>query len=317
MKLSIIIPNYNGAALLEKNIPLVVAAVQHYHEQTKGQVEIIVIDDASTDNSKEILEKFQQNEKKDLLQFFYEVNEKNGGFSPTVNKGIKKANGDLVVLLNSDVSPEKDFLLPLVQHFSDEKIFAVGMMDKSMEDDKEVLRGRGIGQWKRGFLVHAAGKLDKQNSLWVSGGSGMFRKKIWDMLGGLDELFTPFYWEDIDISYRALKSGYKILFEKKSVGIHEHEKGAIKTKYTKDDVQRIAYRNQFIFVWKNADETMLWYHIFWLPYHFLKALGRRDTNFFKGFYSAFLLLPAIIKVRKKVQKLFLISDYDIIAKYKE
>ncbi len=134
---------------------------------------------------------------------------------------------------------------------------------------------------------------------------------------GLDELFNPFYWEDIDISYRALKSGYTVLFEKQSTGVHEHELGAIKKKFTQDDIKKIAYRNQFIFVWKNADETMIWFHSVWLPYHFIKALVRGDKNFFIGFLNAVKLLRTIIKKRNHIQKQYIISDYDIIAKYKE
>ena len=47
--------------------------------------------------------------------------------------------------------PEKDFLKPLMEHFNDESVFAVGCMDKSIENGKTVLRGRGIGKWKKGF----------------------------------------------------------------------------------------------------------------------------------------------------------------------
>ena len=97
-------------------------------------------------------------------------------------------------------------------------------------------------------------------------------KSIWDELGGLDILYNPFYWEDIDLSYRARKSGYKTLFENKSVVRHEHEKGSIKNKYNPQDVKKIAYKNQFIFAWKNSDFSTLIYGHFWLPYHLLKAL---------------------------------------------
>ena len=269
MDISVVIPNYNGVKLLEKNLPKVLDILKNYKE---GKTEVIVVDDASTDKSVELLKRY----KVGTLAI-----PKNLGFSSAVNKGVSKAKGEIVVLLNTDVSPEKDFLRPLLGHFKDEKVFAVGCMDKSMENGKTVLRGRGLGKWEKGFLVHRRGEVDKTNTLWVCGGSGAFRKSIWEKLGGLNELYNPFYWEDIDLSYRALKSGYKIVFESQSIVTHEHEKGAIKSKYSEFQIKTIAYRNQFIFVWENAtDYSLQFLHFVWLPYHFLKALARRDTAFY-------------------------------------
>lgn len=315
MKVSIIIPNYNGEALLGKNIPAIFKASQFFTKETHAAIEIIVIDDASTDASRERLQILQKGAPAEI-SFSVILNEENKGFAPTVNTGVKKASGDILVLLNTDVSPSENFLVPLLSHFSDEKVFAVGAMDKSIEHDTAVLRGRGIGSWKRGFLMHSAGELDKTNSLWVSCGSGAFRKTVWDILGGLDELYAPFYWEDIDISYRALKAGYRVMFARESIVTHEHEKGAIKSKYTQDAITSIAYRNQFIFVWKNADSTMIWFHIVWLPYHVLLAIKRSDKNFLNGLWSAIKLLPKIRKARSTAQKQFFSSDYAIIARYK-
>lgn len=316
MKVSIVIPNYNGEKLLEKNIPSVVEAALFYNQQSKNEVEVIIVDDASQDASKNILEKLH-NEYKNKLPFLYTLKDKNEGFAPTVNQGVKKANGEIVILLNSDVSPQKDFLLPLLSHFSEKSIFAVGAMDKSIEKGKEVLRGRGVGKWERGFLIHQAGKLDKNTTLWVGGGSGAFRKNMWEELEGMDELFAPFYWEDIDISYRALKTGLKIYFEKESIVTHMHEEGAIKSKFSQEVVKKIAYRNQFIFVWKNADDTMLWFHLAWLPYHLIKATLRFDKSFFSGFFAACKLLPKILQKRNNVQKKYIFSDYAIIAGYQQ
>lgn len=294
MNVSVVIPNYNGEEILRKNLPKVLEAV--------GDAEVIVVDDTSTDRSLEVLNSFEKNIK--VIK-----SNRNLGFSSTINKGVQEAKGDIVILLNTDVVPEKDFLKPLLRHFEDGKIFAVGCMDKSIEDDKVVLRGRGIGQWKRGFLAHSRGEVDKTSTLWVNGGSGAFRKSIWRELGGFDELYNPFYWEDIDLSYRALKSGYKIVFEPKSIVVHEHEKGAIKSTYSNSEVKTIAYRNQFIFVWKNAtDLDLQLLHLFWLPYHFIKAFMKGDIAFFKGFFTAFFQLPKIISSSLRAQKMFVLKD---------
>ncbi len=309
MNISIVVPNYNGEELLKKNLPKVLDEAEAYRA---GKCEVIVMDDGSQDNSISVLKEIKS--KNQFLEVF--ENEKNLGFSTTVNRGVKKSSGDIIILLNTDVYPEKNFLKPLLRHFKNEKIFAVGCMDKSLENRKIVLRGRGLGEWRRGFLVHRRGEVDKANTLWVSGGSGAFRKSIWDKLGGFNELYKPFYWEDIDLSYRALKSGYEILFEPASVVIHEHNKGAIKKYYSDFKIKTIAYRNQFIFVWENAtDLNLQFFHIIWLPYHFLKALFRMDTPFFLGFFKAFILLPKIIISSFKAQKMFVKTDYEIVKEF--
>lgn len=311
MKISIVIPNYNGEELLAKNLPKVVEAVYDYKD-----IEIIIVDDGSTDNSLASIKYYVSGDKSKKIKFKIIQNEKNLGFSSVVNRGAQNANGDILVLLNTDVVPKNDFLKPLIDKFHDKLIFAVGCMDESIEDGKVVLRGRGIGRWQKGFLVHKKGEIDKKNTLWVNGGSGAFRKSIWDKLGGFNELYNPFYWEDIDLSYRALKSGYKILFEPTSVVLHEHEKGTIKKKFSPFKIKTIAYRNQFIFVWENATDISLQFlHVFWLPYHFLKALIQLDVPFLIGFLMAFILLPKIIISSFKAQKMFIKKDKEITPVY--
>lgn len=317
MNISIVIPNYNGEKVLKKNLPSVLAACREY---TKGKIEIIIPDDPSTDNSAAVIEEFIKSihDKNIVGKTISNKNKNESGFSKNVNRGASLATGDIIVLLNSDVRPHKNFLAPLVAHFFDEEVFAVGCMDESIEEGETVLRGRGIGRWEKGLFLHDAGKLDKTNSLWVSGGSGAFRKSIWEKLKGLDILYNPFYWEDIDLSYRALKSGYKIFFEQKSIVVHEHEEGAIKKKFRPYQIQKIVYRNQFIFLWKNiTDFRLILSHLFWLPYHMINAARRGDKAFFVGLVQAVVQLPRIIAARKRARKLFTKLDKSIINSHRE
>jgi len=274
MNISVIIPNYNGENILKKNLPKVLDAVKVYR---KGTVEIIIPDDSSTDNSRKIIADFIKGIKEKHIRGKTCENtiRSQGGFSKNVNRGVHVATGDILILLNSDVIPHNDFLEPLLTHFADPKVFAVGCLDESIEKGNVVLRGRGIASWQRGFLVHGAGSVNKQSTFWVSCGSGAFRKSIWDRIGGLNELYNPFYWEDVDLSYRAVKCGYTILFEQKSKVIHAHEEGAIKKYYSEYNKTKVVFRNQFTFVWGNITDIHLIYsHIFWLPYHILKPVLR-------------------------------------------
>jgi len=315
MNISIVIPNYNGEKLLKTNLPKVLDSVKNFK---KGSVEIIIADDPSSDNSGQVIKEFINgiSEKHITGKTIANKNKRESGFSKNVNRGVSLATGDILILLNSDVAPHVDFLEPLLARFDDPQTFGVGCMDESIEGTKMVLRGRGIGRWHKGLLMHAKGSVDNESTLWVSGGSSAFRKSIWDKLKGLDILYNPFYWEDIDLSYRALKSGYKTYFEKKSVVVHEHDKGTIKNKFKPVNIRKIVYRNQFIFIWKNiTDFSFLLSHIFWLPYHFINAARRRDIAFFVGFFSALIQLPSVLRSREQVRKLFTISDRIILKAY--
>lgn len=307
MKISVIIPNYNGENLLRRNIPKVVEAIL----ENKDGFELIIVDDASTDNSLKILKNLKEKYSNKILIKVVR-NDRNLGFSTTVNKGVRESLGDVLILLNTDVEPQEKFLESLLPNFQDEKVFAVGCLDRSEEESRIVERGRGIGAWRRGFLMHSRGDIDRKDTLWVSGGSGAFRKNIWDRLGGLDEIFNPFYWEDIDLSYRALKSGYKIVFENKSIVAHRHSTGAIKSNYSSRKIKEIAYRNQFLFVWKNADFKTFLFHLIWLPYHFMRSLMNGDFAFFIGFGSAFGKIFSVLSSRRKNRKFFTKSDGEIL-----
>lgn len=283
MIISFVIPNYNGLPLLQKNIPRLVGELEKEHAY---QFEIIIVDDCSTDGSTHWIGQYRAKFNSKNIRITFLSNSTNFGFATTANKGAFSANGEFIVFLNSDVYPKHGFLTPTLSHFSDPSVFAVGFMDESKEQEKTILRGRGIGWWERGFYVHKRGEVDGQTTDWVSGGSGMFRKKMFIELKGFDECYSPFYWEDIDLSYRAKQRGYRIMFEKNSIVVHEHTKGAIKTLYTSQKIKEISYRNQFIFVWKNADPGQLMLHIFWLPYHVVRSVMYGDFLFISGFYQA-------------------------------
>jgi GT2 family glycosyltransferase len=278
LSVSIVIPNWNGIELLKKHLPTVI--------KNSDGARIIIVDDHSTDDSVSYLERIFS----DILVVRKDRHE---GFASTVNAGVQEANTDIVVLLNTDIEPEKGFLQPLLSHFSDPDVFAVGCMDKSMENGKVVLRGRGIGWWEKGFYIHKRGEVDKTDTAWVSGGSGAFRRSMWNELGGMDTFFNPFYWEDIDLSYRARKAGWKTLFEPKSIVVHFHEQGKIKKDFSDKEIKRIAFRNQFYFIWKQASVYQFIQSFIWTPIQLLKDMVRRDKSMMWGFFQAIRFFPVI------------------------
>ncbi len=316
MKVSFVIPNFNGETLLQRNMPCVLEVIEKSGKSLDLTIEVIIVDDGSTDESLSVLDGLMDKAASRHVSMQVLKNAQNKGFAPTVNKGVRVATGDIIILLNTDVLPREGFLAPLLTHFSNPEVFAVGCMDESREKGKTVLRGRGLGEWKRGFLEHRRGEVDKSDALWVSGGSGAFRKSIWDSLGGLCTLYAPFYWEDIDLSYRAQKAGYKIIFENKSIVEHKHDSGSIKKASTEEQIKVTAYRNQFFFVWLNiTDTTLLLSHIFWLPYHIGKALKNNDSPFLKGLGQAMLHLGKVLQYRSRYKMLFSISDKKILSRY--
>lgn len=297
MKFSIVIPNYNGSELLKKNLP-------HLLKAAKEQ-EVIVVDDASTDNSIQVINEH-------FPQVKLIVNQRNLRFAKTCNIGVENASGNIIVLLNTDVTPEENFLESLAGHFKDPQVFAVGCL--------EILdvgtRGKSIANFDKGLLSHSQAP-DRMAGItfWAFGGSSAFDRKKWLQLGGLDHLFYPAYWEDIDLSYRAWKQGWKVLFEPKSRVHHQAETTNIKA-FKKEGIKQAASKNQLLFIWKNIHDTrLILQHIFWLPIHFNKALLAGDSSFVIGSLKAFIQLPQALRSRIKQKKLSTISDRIILDKF--
>jgi GT2 family glycosyltransferase len=294
LSVSIVIPNYNGEDLLPKHLPHVLRSFKN----TKNNiVEIIVVDDASTDRSAKLLKKF-----------FPEVkiyrHKRNRGFSSSVNTGVRYAKGDLVCLLNTDVSPTDSFLSPVLPYFNQMDVFAVSLHERGY--------GWAKGEFKDGFIEHKSGPESKKvhDSFWASGGSSVFDRKKWWDLGGLDEKnLSPYYWEDLDICYRGQKRGWKVIWEPKSNVLHEHE--STTSKIPKKLRQRIQERNQLIVIWKNITSRRLFRK------HILGLLGRcmKHPGYIRIVLMALKNTKGIYQSRQKEKKESKVSDEAIFAKF--
>jgi GT2 family glycosyltransferase len=291
---SVVIPSYNSEKLLEKNLP---ALLLSKNNPENNILEIIIVDDGSTDKTSALItSKFSEIK---LIR-----HKKNRGFSASVNTGVRAAKGDLILLINTDVVPEENFLVPVFTHFEDKKVFAVSLHEKDF--------GWAKGAFYDGYIQLEKGEesLEPHSSFYVSGGSGVFKRDIWMELNGMDEkLLSPFYWEDIDICYRAAKRGYINLWESNAHVIHNHESTI--GKFSKTYVQRVRERNQLLVIWKNIHSASL------IQKHILGVLKRSITH--PGYIRIVLMslgrLGIALKARKKEIKLSKVSDEAIFSRF--
>lgn len=230
----IIIPSFNGKNLLEKHLPQVINSSDYLNR-------IIVIDNGSTDGTVKWL-------RENYPQIQIVANKTNLGFTKPVNQGVAISTADYFVLLNNDVRPEKDYLKNVIHFFEDEKVFAVSFNERGSSWPMVVWDGKI--QFTRG-----EDKKTPRYSAWASGGSAIFNRKIWDRLGSMNEIYAPFYWEDIDIGYRAWKMGYKIIWDNQSLVDHEHESTA--KKINPQYLSLIKQRNELLFNWINVTDPDL------------------------------------------------------------
>lgn len=263
---SVVIPNFKKYPLV-KHLPAVIRACRG--------AEIIVVDDASPDDTVAYL-------KTHFPQVKIVVNRQNERFAVSCNNGVKAAKGEVVVLLNSDVAPKPGFLPPLLKHFKDNQVFAVSCLE--IDKDNQ-LSGRNRCAFKRGFLIHSAAPVVAGENCWATGGSSAFDREKYLTLGGMDPLYKPAYWEDIDLSYQAGQKGWKILFEPKSQVYHHHETTNVSV-FGQRQMEQMAMRNQFLFVWKNIRGRRLIEHFLWLPYHLIFTNIRTKGIFLKALVQA-------------------------------
>ncbi len=232
-------------------------------------------------------------------------NKKNLGFAGNVNKGILKATRNFILLMNSDVVLKDNSFLKTLEYFKkDRKLFAVGFAQ--IEKDGKIV-GANRAYFQNGLINHSYQQVTSHQQLisnfWAEGGSSIFKKKLFIDLGSLDELYNPFYWEDIDISYRAWKSGYKILYDP-NIQVEHHHESTIGKYFDKSEVLKIAFRNQLIFHWKNlTDKDLIIKHLLNLP----------QFIFIPGFFDALIRLTKILISRKKTVKLFKKTDKEILS----
>ncbi len=301
---SVVIPNWNGRDLLAKYISSIIEALAG----NPGN-EIIVVDNGSQDGSAEFLG--QQFPSVRVLAL-----ERNLGFGGGSNAGFRAAKNDIVVLLNSDMRVERDFLAPLLEAFTDETVFSVACQI-FFSDPNKLREETGLTQswWENGAL-RVRHRDDPAIQVpypcaYGGGGSCAFDRRKFLELGGFDELLAPFYLEDTDLGYLAWKRGWKVLYQPRSIVYHEH-RGTIGKRFTVAQIDLVLKKNFALFCWKNIHE---WPR---LASHFLFAYAGAvvtevfgespERANFAGLWRAFRQLPGALRSRARARQLALIDD---------
>lgn len=253
----------------------------------------------------------EENITKPVLKIFSNAivvnNRKNLGFAGNVNRGVLKSTRNYVFLMNSDVVLRDNSFLDALNYFKkSQKLFAIGFAQ--IEKDGKIV-GANRAYFQNGLINHSPQSSiihHLSSNFWAEGGSSIFKRKLFIDLGLLDELYNPFYWEDIDLSYKAWKAGYKILYDPNIKVKHQHE-STIGKYFDKSKILKTAFCNQLIFHWKNlTDKDLILKHLLNIP-RFI---------FIPGFFDALIRLPKILQSRKKTIKLFKKTDKEILEKFK-
>lgn len=290
--ISIIIPNYNGRRYLKACINSIYSDIKILDEQ----IELIIIDNASTDSTYEWIT--QQ-----YPSIFFKQLEYNYGFSRAVNEGIRLAQGEYILLLNNDTEIQADFLGALLGVIQiDNAIFSVCSQmiqyhNPTLIDDagdEYNLLGwaykRGDGQ-----AVDTYNKVERVFS--ACAGAALYRKSIFEEIGYFDENFFA-YMEDVDISYRALIHGYKNIYcpEAKVLHIGSATSGS---KYNAFKV-RLATRNNIYVPYKNMPLLQLIINMpFLLIGYLIKYIFFVKKGFGKEYKEGFL---EGLRTLKKIDK---------------
>jgi O-antigen biosynthesis protein len=301
---SVVIPNWNGRDLLAKYIPSVLEALAGNPDN-----EIIVVDNGSEDGSAQFLREYFPSVRVLAL-------DRNLGFGGGSNAGFRAAKNDIVVLLNSDMRVEPDFLPPLLEAFTDEAVFSVACQI-FFSDPNKLREETGLTQswWENGSL-RVRHRDDPAIQVpypcaYGGGGSCAFDRRKFLELGGFDELLAPFYMEDTDVGYLAWKRGWKVLYQPRSVVYHEH-RGTIGKKFSAAQIDLVLKKNFALFCWKNIHEwPRLTSHFFFsyagavVTVLFGESLERAN---FAGLWRAWKQLPGAMHSRARARDLAIIDD---------
>jgi len=210
LKFAIVILNWNGEALLERYLPIVV--------QYSGKTDIYIADNGSTDGSVAYVKENFPNV--NIIQ-----NSSNNGFAKGYNDALKQVDADIYCLLNSDVEVTPGWLEPIKDaflKFPDASIIQPKILDLLKRDYFEYAGAAGgfLDQFGYPFcrgrifqtIEKDEGQYDDTTEIfWATGASMFIKSDVFDSLGGFDEDYFA-HQEEVDLCWRAQNKGLKVYY---------------------------------------------------------------------------------------------------------
>ena len=210
---SIVIPTYNRARELERCLRSLFEL-----DYPTGSIEIIVVDDGSTDNTYTVIQPMILEAEALGMELRIVRHEKQQGVAISRNTGVQAAKHDLIAYLDSDCVASPTWLTELVPAFKDVRTAAVGGMIRAYE------RGSMLGRYEDTRSSLFMGKRPQQVCLegpltYLPTASLLIRRAIWQQLGG----FAPLtFGEDVDFCRRLLATGARILYLPHGIVYHDY-----------------------------------------------------------------------------------------------
>jgi GT2 family glycosyltransferase len=206
--IAVVILNWNGAKYLKRFLPSVIS--------NSPEVDVIVIDNCSSDESVKLLNEHFENVRTIVL-------DKNYGFAEGYNKGLQNLDYEYFVLLNSDVEVPENWLSPQIAYLnSDPKLVACAPLILShAEQDCFEYAGAAGGYLDRDGFAFCAGRIfyafeknigqynTNREVFWASGAALTIKSSAWKEVNGFDGTFFA-HMEEIDLCWRLKNRGYKI-----------------------------------------------------------------------------------------------------------
>jgi hypothetical protein len=271
---SIIVPNLNG----EQCLTLLLDSIKR--QNYTGKMEVIMVDNASGDKSCSLTAKKYPWVKIIRLK-------KNNGYAAGFNTGFRHATGMIVIACNNDVVLHPECLKEGVKPFQDPLVGCVGPKTYgTFPSKKPAMAGLSInpylGYSHRPLNHHMINT--KQTVNWLSGCFLFIRKDLIDQIDSFDPEYY-FYYEEADLGIRAVKAGYRLVYNPRSIIWHEIGHTAIKM-YSSHQLSYFWYAGKFRCLLKNATVLQIATSlIFILATEFYKGLIIRDGTL-KPFLAA-------------------------------
>ncbi len=219
--ISVIIPTYNRAPILERTLRAVL-------DEQRGElpyIEVIVANDGSTDSTSELLKNLERDNSTRLSS----IEDENRGQATARNRAMATAKGSLFVLLGDDVIPTPDFLsrhwLAYCAAGRTTGYAAIGRTTWHPE-----IPSTAFLQWvnEQGTQFGFALIEDPQNvpfNFFYASNLAISRD-LYDSGGGFDEGLSAYGWEDVELGYRYVQQmGMRLVYVPEAIGMHHHEAG--------------------------------------------------------------------------------------------